>query len=178
MSSGSLPRLTPWRRRTSDDLRLLPSKEDILFSPLAAVKEALAQALATRPDGQDALDTVREFILAADATDRSELDTRGAAEVHRIVESDETLRNHLRARLAQLEELIAAAIAEDLSASENDLPPQIVAASLTAAMDVISVRGGPKPDSADEVAALIDPVMAFLRGGLDTLKEPTAKPRP
>jgi hypothetical protein len=32
------------------------------------------------------------------------------------------------------------------------------------ALDVISVRGGPKPDSADEVAAVLDPVMTFLRG--------------
>jgi MftR C-terminal domain len=69
---------------------------------------------------------LREFILAANATDRKELDMRTVSEVHRIVESDETLRNHMRARLAQIEELIAAAIAEDLGASENDLRPQIV----------------------------------------------------
>jgi hypothetical protein len=121
---------------------------------------------------------VREFILAANATNRKELGTRAVSEVHRIVESDETLRNHLRARLAQIEEVIAAAIAEDLGAAEHDLRPQIVAASLTAALDVLSVRGGPKPDRADEVAAAIEPVMTFLRGGLDALKEPSAKRRP
>src|SRR6266508_615600 len=87
-----------------------PSKEDILFANFSVMKEALAQALAERPEGKDALETVREFILASHETEKSELDMR----VHRIVESDEKLRNHLRARLAQLEELIAAAIAEDL----------------------------------------------------------------
>jgi hypothetical protein len=46
------------------------------------------------------------------------------------------------------------------------------------ALDVISVRGGPKPDSADEVAAVLDPVMPFLRGGLDALKEPSARRQP
>jgi hypothetical protein len=45
-------------------------------------------------------------------------------------------------------------------------------------MDVLSVRGGPKPDSADEVAAVIEPVMTFLRGGLDALEEPRANRRP
>jgi MftR C-terminal domain len=99
--------------------------------------------------------------------------------VHRIVEGDEMLRNHLRARLAQLEELIAAAIAEDLGAAENDLRPQVVAASLIAAFDVMSERGGDaKPHSRDDVAALIDPVMTFLRGGLDALKRPSATRRP
>src|SRR6266852_1085946 len=33
-----------------------PSKEDILFSDFALMKDALAQALAERPEGQDALE--------------------------------------------------------------------------------------------------------------------------
>ena len=73
---------------------------------------------------------------------------RAASVVHLIVESDETLRNHLRALLAQLEELIAVAIAEDLGAPENDLRPQVGAASLTAALDVLSVKGGDANQSA------------------------------
>jgi AcrR family transcriptional regulator len=148
-----------------------PSKEDILFSDFPVMKEALARALAERPEGKASLETVREFILSSHQAEKSELDDR----LHRCVESDETLRSHLRARLGQLEELIAAAIAEDLGAPENDLRPQVVAASLTAAFDVLFERGGgpsAKPHSADEVAALIDPVITFLRGGLDALKEP------
>jgi len=145
------------------------SKEDILFAKFAEMKEALAQALAERPEGKDALDTVREFILASHAIEKSELDQR----IHEIVKGDETLRNHLRARLAQLEELIAAAIAADLGAAGSDLRPQVVAASLIAAFDVMRERAGEaKPCSPDELAALIDPVMTFLRGGLDALKEP------
>src|SRR6266513_4553141 len=41
-----------------------PSKEDILFSDFVLMKQALAQALADRPEGQEALVTVREFILS------------------------------------------------------------------------------------------------------------------
>jgi len=153
-----------------------PSKEDILFSDFPIMKEALAQALAERPEGEDALETVRKFILSSHGLEKSELEEQ----VSRCVESDETLRNHLRARLAQLEDVIAAAIAKDLGAPENDLRPQVVAASLTAAFIVLSERGGgpsAKPKSADDVAAQIDPVITFLRGGLEALKQQGTKRR-
>jgi len=153
-----------------------PSKEDILFSDFPIMKEALAQALAERPEGEDALETVRKFILSSHGLEKSELEEQ----LSRCVESDETLRNHLRARLAQLEDVIAAAIAKDLGAPENDLRPQVVAASLTAAFIVLSERGGgrsAKPKSADDVAAQIDPVITFLRGGLEALKQQGTKRR-
>jgi AcrR family transcriptional regulator len=146
-----------------------PSKEDILFCDFPTMKEALARALAERPDGQDALDVVREFILSTHQAKRSELDEQ----LHRVVESDETLRSHMRARFAQLEELVAAAIAVDLGVGENDVRPQVVAASMVAAFDgLFDSESKTKPRSADEVAALIDPVMTFLRGGLEALKRP------
>jgi AcrR family transcriptional regulator len=154
-----------------------PSKEDILFSEFPVMKEALAQALADRPEGVEALETVREFILSSHGLEKSELEEQ----LSRCVESDETLRSHLRARLAQLEDVIAAAIAKDLGAPEDDLRPQVVAASLTAAFIVLSERGSgssAKPKTADDIAAQIDPVLTFLRGGLDAIKEPrTTRPR-
>src|SRR6266576_6257016 len=148
-----------------------PSKEDILFSDFTVMKETLAQALAERPEGQDALETVRQFILSLHGAEKSDLDEG----LRVCVESDETLRNHLRARIAQLEELIAPAIAKDLDAPANDPRPQVVAASLTAAFNVLTERGSgsrAKAKSAADVAAAIDPVITFLRGGLDALKEP------
>jgi AcrR family transcriptional regulator len=153
-----------------------PSKEDILFSDFPIMKEALAQALDERPEGEDALETVRKFILSLHEFEKTDLDVQ----MRLCIESDETLRNHLRARLAALEELIAPAIAKDLDASDDDLRPQVVAASLTAAFNVLSERGeGPsgKPKSADDRAALIDPVITFLRGGLDALKAPSTTRR-
>jgi MftR C-terminal domain len=133
------------------------------------MKEALGQALASRPEGQDALEAVRDFIVSSHAVEKSDLDEG----LHRMINDDETLRSHLRARLSQIEELVGAAIAEDLGAAEDDVRPQVVAASLTAAFDVLFEQSGDhrtKPKSADEVAALIDPVMTFLRGGLQALK--------
>src|SRR5258707_5911266 len=94
-----------------------PSKEDILFSDFPVMKAALAQALAERPPGTDTLETVREFILAVHQGDDSELDEQ----LRLCIERDETLRIHLRARLAQLEELITPEIARDLGAPANDI---------------------------------------------------------
>jgi AcrR family transcriptional regulator len=147
-----------------------PSKEDILFSDFEVLKEALAQALADRPEGEGALETVREFIVSSHNTKKSELEDQ----LSRCVENDETLRSHLRARLTQLEDLIAAAIAKDIGASKNDLRPHVVAASLTAAFMALTERSGSsaKPKSAADMAARIDPVITFLRGGLDAIKEP------
>src|SRR6266481_5845883 len=76
-----------------------PSKEDILFSDFPVMREALARALAERPEGEEALDTVREFILSSQEMEKSELDE----ELNACIHSDETLRSHLRARIGQLE---------------------------------------------------------------------------
>src|SRR5438445_5708626 len=51
-----------------------PSKEDILFSDFPVMKDALAQALANRPEGEEALETVREFILSSHNMKKSELE--------------------------------------------------------------------------------------------------------
>ncbi|MDX6450508.1 MAG: hypothetical protein QOH16_557 [Gaiellaceae bacterium] len=154
------------------------SKEDILFSEFALMKDALAQALDERPEGEDTLETVRTFILSLHEEGESEVDEQ----VRFCVKSDETLRSHLRARIAQLEELIAPAIAKDLNAGPNDLRPQVVAASLTAAFNVLAEGGraaGPtKKKSAADFAARIDPVITFLRGGLDAFKESPTTRRP
>src|SRR5436190_19984605 len=93
-----------------------PSKEDILFSDFALMKDALAQALAERPEGQDALETVRAFILSLHKVEESELDEG----LRLCIKSDETLRSHLRARITQLEEMIAPAIATDRDAPASD----------------------------------------------------------
>ncbi|MDX6491109.1 MAG: hypothetical protein QOD43_1354 [Gaiellaceae bacterium] len=146
-----------------------PSKEDILFSDFPLMRDALTQALAERPEGEDALETVRKFILSLHEVEKSELDEQ----MRFCVANDETLRRHLRARIAQLEDLIAPEIAKDLDAAANDLRPQVVAASLTAAFNVLTERGEDsvaKPKSAADMAALIDPIITFLRGGLDALK--------
>ncbi len=151
-----------------------PSKEDMLFCSLEAVRDALAEALAERPTGQDALGTLRDFILSA-AHEKTKLD----ADLAHLVAADETLRSHKRARISQLQELLAAAIADDLGAGPGDLRPQVAAASLTAALEVLELhddRSQP-PHTPEELAAAIDPIIDFVRAGLQALPAPTTATR-
>lgn len=83
------------------------------------------------------------------------------------------MRSHKRARMSQLGELLAAAIADDLGAGPDDLRAHVAAASLTAAFGVLEQYGEPVPHTADEIAAAIDPVIAFVRAGLEALPAPT-----
>ncbi len=148
-----------------------PSKEDILFSDFPVTRAALAQALADRPEGEEALETMRTFILSTVGQKRSDLDE----DLDRCIHGDETLRTHLRARIADLQEVITPEIAKDLGLPATDIEPQIVGAALTAAFTVLSDQRGnehKEPKTLDAVAAAIDPVFAFLRGGLAALKEP------
>jgi AcrR family transcriptional regulator len=143
-----------------------PSKEDILFCDFPEVKAALARTLDERPDGKDALETVRDFILSLDEIANDELHNRRVLIAH----SDETLRNRDRARVAELGELLAAAIARDLNAAPDDLRPPLVAASLLAAFDALNTR--PDTTERQDLAAVVDLVFTFVRGGLDALKTP------
>jgi len=144
-----------------------PSKEDIVFCDFPELKAALANALAERPAGKDALETVRDFSLSIDHGKTDESHRRW----ERIIALDETLRSHKRARLAEIEELVASAIAEDLGADDDDLRPRLVAASLIAGFEALD-RDPESAPTAEDVAALVDPVITFLRAGLEALKTP------
>jgi AcrR family transcriptional regulator len=151
-----------------------PGKEDILFCDFEAMNDALAETLAERPAGKDALGTLRDFILSS-AVEKSDVDRK----LEQIIASDETLRSHKRARLSQLQELLAAAIADDLESGPDDLRPHVAAASLTAAFEVLERHdsGLPRPHTADEIAAAVDPIISFVRAGLQALPAPPVQAR-
>src|SRR5690242_8132462 len=99
-----------------------PSKEDILFSTLQTMCGSFSRALTDRPAGTDALSALREFILAS-AHEKTELDHR----LGEVIAGDPTLVSHKRARMAEMQEVIAAAIADDLGVGPDDLRPQVAA---------------------------------------------------
>jgi AcrR family transcriptional regulator len=143
-----------------------PSKEDILFSTMQTMRDALARALVERPAGTDALTALREFILSV-GHQKTELDHKLGC----VIADDPTLASHKRARMAELQEVLAAAIADDLGVGSDDFRPQVAAASLTAAFEVLERQGrdvATVPTN-DEIAAAIDPVIAFVRAGLGAL---------
>ena len=143
-----------------------PSKEDILFANVQTMSDALAQALAERPAGTDALAGLREFILSSEHQ-KTELDCK----LGDMIAADPTLASHKRARIAQLQEVLAAAIADDLGVGPDDLRPQVAAASLTAAFEVLERqdRDPSRPPTNEEIATAIDPVLSFVRAGLGAL---------
>jgi AcrR family transcriptional regulator len=146
-----------------------PGKEDILFATEQTMLDALAQALAERPAGADALTALREFILSS-AHEKTELDCK----LGEVIAADPTLSSHRRARIAQLQEVLAAAIAVDLGVEADDLRPQVAAASLTAAFEVLERqdRVVSTVPTNEEIAAAIDPVISFVRAGLQALPGP------
>jgi AcrR family transcriptional regulator len=145
-----------------------PSKEDILFCTTQEMRDALASALADRPPGTDALTALREFILAS-AHEKTELDHK----LGELIAADATLSSHKRARIAEVQEDLAAAIADDLGVGADDFRPQVAAASLTAAFEVLERqdRGLTETPTSAEIAAAIDPVIAFVRAGLQALPD-------
>ena len=145
-----------------------PSKEDILFATTEAMCDALGDALRERPEGTDALTALREFILAS-AHKKTDLDHK----LGHVIAEDATLVSHKRARILRLQEELAAAIADDLGVGPEDLRPQVAAASISAAFEVLEKqdRGLSRAPTADEIAAAIDPIIAFVRAGLHAFPE-------
>jgi AcrR family transcriptional regulator len=146
-----------------------PSKEDILFATMQTMRDALARALADRPAGTDALTALQEFILSS-AHEKTELDHK----LGQVIAADPTLSSHKRARIAEFQEVLAAAIADDLGVGPDDRRPQVAAASLTAAFEVLERqdRGHSTVPTQEEIAAAIDPVISFVRAGLQALPDP------
>ena len=143
-------------------------KEDILFSTVQTMLDALTRALDERPAGTDALTALRDFILSS-AHQKTELECK----LSDVIAADPTLSSHKRARIAQLQEVLAAAIADDLGVGPDDLRPQLAAASLTAAFEVLERqdRGASTVPTNEEIAAAIDPVISFVRAGLQVLPD-------
>jgi AcrR family transcriptional regulator len=148
-----------------------PSKEDILFCDTPEIHERLAQVLRDRPEGATALDALRDFIAGSLSTASNE-EHNVALRRRIVVAGNEPLRRSQRARLAPFEQLMAETIAEDLHAGPDDIRPRMIAAALATAISAIHDHD---PDTSSELAspqqvmAVIDDVMGFLRAGLEAL---------
>jgi AcrR family transcriptional regulator len=142
------------------------SKEDLLFASVQTMCDTVVEAVTERPEGVDALTALRDFIVSS-AHEKDELDQK----LSELIAADPTLASHKRARISQMQDMIAAELAKDLGVPDDDLRPHVAAASLVSAFEVLERQdtGVSKPSSADEVAAAVDPIFAFVRAGLDAL---------
>ena len=148
-----------------------PTKADILFYDQPEMQQRLAQVFRDRPEGATALDALRDFI-AGTLSPASEEEHNVALRRRTVIAANETLRRNQRARLAPFEQLMAEAIAKDLRAGPDDIRPRMIAAALATALSAIRDHDrvtSPELASPEQVMAVIDDVMGFLRGGLEAL---------
>jgi AcrR family transcriptional regulator len=149
-----------------------PSKADILFYDQPEMQQRLAQMFRDRPEGATALDVLRDFI-AGTLSPASEEEHNVALRRRTVIAANETLRLNERARFAPFEQLMAEAIADDLHAGSDDIRPRMIAAALATALSAIRDHDpatSPGLASPEQVMAVIDDVMDFLRGGLDAAR--------
>jgi AcrR family transcriptional regulator len=149
-----------------------PSKADILFYDQPEMQQRLAQVFRDRPEGATALDVLRDFI-AGTLSPASEEEHNVALRRRTVIAANETLRLNERARFAPFEQLMAEAIADDLHAGSDDIRPRMIAAALATALSAIRDHDpatSPGLASPEQVMAVIDDVMDFLRGGLDAAR--------
>jgi AcrR family transcriptional regulator len=144
-----------------------PSKEEIVFADTGPLREELLSELLLRPGSRSALETLREFVA-----DHMVAPSERELLRERLIAQDEQLRSHYRARLAEVEDAVARAVAHDLGDAPDGLRPRLAAAAVLAALAVAkehtrSVHG--RRGSRAEADAVFDDAIAFVGGGLDAI---------
>jgi AcrR family transcriptional regulator len=152
-----------------------PSKEEIVFADTAPLREELHHELEHRSNGLSAVETLRAFV-------GDHLIAPGPRELlrERLIAENEQLRVHYRARMAEVEDALAAAIAADLDEPADGLRPRIAAAAAMSALTIAkaqarSVHGATA--SRAQATAVIDEALAFVEGGLSAIAPPTPQRR-
>lgn len=143
------------------------SKEDILFAGEPSYFELIKHKLEDRPPGATTVDALRDFLGSIEPPDENMRLRK------QIISANEGLCRREQALHAGLEELFAGSIAKDLDAAPDDIRPPLVAASMTAAFttlrDRLEAESG-EPLTHEQTMAILDEVLEFLRGGLETLR--------
>jgi AcrR family transcriptional regulator len=145
------------------------SKEDIVLCKELTFLDMLKRKLDERPPGTTTVDALREFLSAIEPPDEQ------AKLRKQILQSNPSLEMSMRARLGQLEPMLAESIATDLGADPDDIRPLLVAASMTAAFTAVRDRfteaeSGEEPINHEDGMAILDEVLEFLRGGIEALQ--------
>ncbi len=140
--------------------RYFPTKEDVLVQWMRAVGEETAAALLARPRDEPPLVALRAALLTLAQVYAS--DTERAALVEQLRRGSPTVRAAYRDKVAQWEDLLAAALAERTgSSAERDLAPRLLArlamAAVTAAQDTWAAG-----EQAGDVLPLLDEALSAI----------------
>jgi AcrR family transcriptional regulator len=144
------------------------SKEEILFCDAPAQVDQLRHALAQRPEDSTTIDALRELLSTVGPPDELAMLRK------EIIRASPALNLKLRARVAELEPVLAESFAKDLGSDPQDIRAVLIAASATAAFktvhDRLEAENIGETFSHEDAMAIIDEVLEFLRGGLDRLR--------
>ncbi|MBS1869084.1 MAG: TetR family transcriptional regulator [Actinobacteria bacterium] len=152
-----------------------PSKEAVVFHEHDELLASFAARLQARRPGETAFDALRAWLLELIATlgvDDPHGDVR-----RRLIAETPALAAHDRANRAQLETVLAEAVAVDLGTSADALAPHLAAAAAIATLDALDryYDGHAQPEA---VKGILDEALAFLHGGLRALpRKPAAGAR-
>src|SRR5688500_7197588 len=154
-----------------------PSKEAVVFHNLDRDLDGLASALRDRLPGETAFDALRRWLDAMFDQWMAEEDE--ALLRKRLCREDAGLNNFQGGVMARINELLLAAIADDLGEPQDALRPRLVAAAAMAALTSLEGSVDAKaaqraPATKAESLAVLDEALLFLRGGLDTLQSQTS----
>ena len=155
-----------------------PAKEDLVFPDMDLTAEALAARLHDRGEDETAIAALRDWIVTSlpewEARE-PELRVR-----RRVIESDEGLQTYGRRLTIRAMDIVAAAVADELGLSADDLEPRLAGAATAAVLDVLadhrdrfhaeSAEAGDVASRRDEAIALIDRAMAFVDAGVRALR--------
>lgn len=152
-----------------------PAKEDLVFDISAGTKERLVSAIVDRPDGQDTMSALREWLLS-----ERELLEEDKHELHvcqrLVIDREETLLAHENAMMREFEQVLASGLAVDLDLDPSDLQPRMAAAAAMAVFDLLHDEGhsnreeGELPSVEDQLE-LLDQALAFITGGVLALRQ-------
>jgi AcrR family transcriptional regulator len=145
------------------------SKEDIFFSHIAQLRASLTQRLQDRPETQDTIEALIEWMVD-DLPKLGASDPAWDAAYRRILEQNPDLEEARHKHILRNQGLVAAQIARDLGEHAQSLRPQLLAATTVAALDTAwrAVRS----ESAVTLENPLNPIdyaSAFLRAGHDAL---------
>ena len=150
-----------------------PLKEGIVFEPWAGEKESFELALADRDPGQSTIDALRAWLLAQRGIwEEREQEMRL---LHRVIDSDESLRAIEHVHHHELQQLLGEGIARDMDLETEDMEPRIAAAATVAAFDVINQErldhaSGGKHLPLARGMEIMDRALAFVDGGVEALR--------
>jgi AcrR family transcriptional regulator len=144
------------------------SKEEILFCEESHSLDEVKAVLEQRPEGTTTVDAIRNLLSAMPQPDND------AKLRKQVITSSPALQLKMRARVAELEPVLAASFAKDLGSEPDDIRAVLIAASATAAFaavhDRLEAEAGGGEISHERAMAIVDEILEFLHGGLDRLR--------